>query len=223
MSLFIPNMKTSVGKKVIMGLSGLFLILFSLGHLVGNTMIMRSAEAFNMYGHFLITNPLIYFAEFMIVAFFLTHLIMGLHLAWVNFRARPIRYAYKHKEVQNATFASKTMPYTGIIFITFLVFHILQFKYGAHYVATYAGLEVRDLYRLLLEYFSNPLHVAWYIFAMFAIGIHVSHGFWSLFQSLGLNHPRYMPAIQVVSKLYGVVIAIGYSSLPIFCYLQGVQ
>jgi len=224
MSSLIPNLKTSVGKKIIMGLTGLFLVLFTLGHLIGNSLIIfKGAEMFNSYGHHLITNPLIYLIEAIVVIIFLTHIWTGLTLAWENWRARPIGYQFKHKEIQQATFASSTMPYTGTIFFIFLILHIVFIKYGAHYVVTYEGVEMRDLYKLLLEVFASPINVVGYVVAMLAIGFHVSHGFWSLFQTLGLNHPRYMPGIRVLSKLYGFVVAVGFSSLPIYCYLQGVH
>jgi succinate dehydrogenase / fumarate reductase cytochrome b subunit len=113
------------------------------------------------------------------------------------------------------------MPYTGMIALIFLVFHILGLKFGTQYTTIANGVEMRDIYKTTIEYFQEPLHIAGYITAMIALGFHTAHGLWSAFQTLGLNHPKYMPKIQCFSKLYGCFIAIGFSIFPIFCYFQG--
>jgi succinate dehydrogenase / fumarate reductase cytochrome b subunit len=113
------------------------------------------------------------------------------------------------------------MPYTGMIALVFLVFHILGLKFGTHYTTMVGGVEMRDIYKTTVEYFADMTHVICYIIAVVALGIHTSHGFWSAFQSLGLNHPKYMPKIQCASTLFGIFIAFGFSIFPIYCYLQG--
>jgi succinate dehydrogenase / fumarate reductase cytochrome b subunit len=80
---------------------------------------------------------------------------------------------------------------------------------------------MRDIYRTTVEYFQDPLHVLFYVIAVSSLGVHVSHGFWSAMQSLGLNHPKYMPKIKFTSCAFGLLVAIGFSSFPIFCYFQG--
>ncbi len=146
---------------------------------------------------------------------------MAIKLIIENKKARPESYYMRTTSGRGATFASSTMPYTGMIALVFLVFHILGLKFGTHYTTMVGGVEMRDIYKTTVEYFQDPLHVAGYIISMVALGIHTSHGFWSAFQSLGFNHPKYMPKIICFSKLFGFVVAVGFSTFPIFCYLQG--
>lgn len=212
---------SSIGKKQIMGVTGLLLCGFLVGHLLGNLTLLVGPDAFNKYAHTLTSNPLIYGAEFVLGVIFLSHIIMAVRLILENRAARPVPYHTYKKSGRGGTLASATMPVTGIIALVFLVFHILGLKFGTYYSTTLNGVEIRDLYRTTMEYFQNPLHVIGYIIAMVALGFHTSHGFWSAFQSLGLNHPKYMPKIQCASKLFGLVVAIGFSGLAIFCFIKG--
>lgn len=221
MSRLFIYLNSSIMKKQIMGVTGLLLCGFLASHLAGNLLIYVGDRAFNSYGHALITNPLIYLAEAILLAIFVTHLALAIRLTIENKRARPVAYAVKKPTGRGSTFASSTMPYTGLIILVFLVFHILHFKFGPVYKMTYDGVEMRDLYRLIIEYFRQPLAVVWYIFGMVSVGLHVSHGLWSAFQSLGVNHPKYNKYIKIISKIYAVIITLGYSSLPIYCFLQG--
>lgn len=212
---------SSIGKKQIMGVTGLLLCGFLVSHFIGNCTMLISADAFNKYSHALTSNPLIYGAEAVLVLLFLSHIVMGIRVTIENKKARPIPYYSYEMSGHGATLASRTMPITGLIALVFLVLHILGLKYGTHYTTTIDGIEMRDIYKTTIEYFADPLHIAGYIIAMVALGIHTAHGFWSAFQSLGLNHPKYMPKIQCTSKLFGLAVAIGFSIFPIFCYLQG--
>lgn len=221
MSRMSVYVNSSIMKKQMMGVTGLMLCGFLVTHLAGNSLIYVSPEAFNTYAHKLVTNPAIYVAEAILALIFLSHIFMGIRLTIENKKARPVSYAMKVPTGRGATIASSTMPYTGMIILIFLILHIWQFKFGPYYSVTYGDTEMRDLYRLLIEYFRNPLAVVWYIFAMVALGIHVSHGFWSAFQSLGFEHPKYTPCIKTFSKIFAVVIALGFMSFPIYCYLQG--
>ncbi len=212
---------TSIGKKQIMGVTGLLLCGFLVSHLLGNLTMLVGADAFNKYSHTLISNPLIYVAEAILVMLFLSHILMGLKVTIENKKARPIPYHTYTKSGRGGTFASTTMPATGMIALVFLVIHILGLKYGTQYTTVVGGVEMRDIYKTTMEYFQSLPHVLGYIIAVVALGIHVSHGFWSAFQSLGLNHPKYMPKIQIASRVFGLVVALGFSIFPIFCYLQG--
>lgn len=213
--------RSSIFKKQLMGITGLMLCGFLVMHLLGNLLIFVGAEAFNTYGHLLITNPLIIPAEIALASVFLAHIYMAMKLTIENKRARPEPYYYRTVSGRGSTFASSTMPITGFITLVFLVLHIWHIKFGPVYTATYDGTEMRDLYRLLIEYFSNPLTVVWYVFAVVALGLHVSHGFWSAFQSIGFHHKRYTPLIQITSKAFALLITVGFASLPVYCYLQG--
>jgi len=212
---------TSVGKKQIMGVTGLLLCGFLLTHFLGNLTLFVGSDAFNKYSHTLTSNPLIYLAEVGLLALFVSHIVMAIKLTMENKAARPVGYYMREASGRGSTLASSTMPYTGMIALIFLVVHIVGLKFGTHYTTVVNGVEMRDIYRTTMEYFQDITHVGGYIIAVVALGIHVSHGFWSAFQSLGLNHPKYMPKIQLVSRLFGLLVAVGFSSFPIFCYLQG--
>ncbi len=215
--------KSSVGKKQLMALSGLALCGFLFTHLLGNFLIMVSDEAFNSYAHKLITNPLIFPAEIMLAGLFIFHIFMGIKLTLENKKARPTPYAFRKASGEGSTFASSTMPYTGMIILFFLVYHLINFKYGPHYLTIYeGGVEMRDLHRVVMEYFQDITHVIIYIFCMLGLGLHLSHGFQSAFKSLGLTHPKYTPWVVKVGYAYAIFITVGFSSLPIWCYLKGV-
>lgn len=214
---------TSVSKKQIMGITGLLLCGFLLTHLAGNLLIFVGPEAFNKYSHALTSNKAIYIAEAILAAIFLSHIGLAIKLTMENKAARPEGYYMRKHSGRGSTFASSTMPYTGMIGFVFLVLHILGIKFGAYYEATYDGVVIRDVYRTTIELFQNPANIAFYVVAVVALGIHVSHGFWSAFQSLGFNHPKYMPKIKIVSKLFGLLVAVGFGALPIVCYFLGAK
>ena len=148
---------------------------------------------------------------------------MAIRLVIENKKARPVPYYVKQPTGRGATIASSTMPYTGVVILVFLVLHLLHFKYGTYFETTVDGVAMRDLFKTVIEYFKNPLNVVWYVIAMGALSLHVSHGFWSAFQSVGFNHPKYTPCLGTLSKVFAVVIFLGYTTLPIFCFLQGGQ
>lgn len=211
----------SVTKKQIMGVTGLLLCGFVLSHLLGNLLLVVSSDAFNKYSYTLTSNPLIYLAELILGLIFVTHIVLAIKLTAENRAARPIQYYMRKHSGRGSTFASSTMTYTGIITFVFLVLHLINLKFGSHYETEVNGVVMRDMYRTTIEYFQNPLHVLFYIVCVTSLGVHVSHGFWSGFQSLGLNHPTYMPKIKFVAGVFGVLVAVGFSALSIFCYFQG--
>lgn len=211
---------SSIGKKQIMALTGFGLVGFTASHLLGNLLILLGPDAFNMYAYKLTSNPIIYVAEAGLLGMFLLHLFLAVILKIQNVSARPHGYYVKAKTGRGETFASSTMPYTGIILLIFIGLHLLNFKYGSNYSTTVDGVQLRDLYRTVVEYFANPLYVVWYVFAMLTLGLHTSHGFQSMFQSWGFNHPKYTPVIQVAALAYGIFVATGFSILAIFCHFQ---
>ncbi len=211
---------SSIGKKQIMALTGFGLVGFTLSHLLGNLLIFLGPDAFNFYAYKLTSNPLIYVAEVGLLGMFLLHICLAVILKLQNMAARPHGYYVKNRTGRGETIASATMPYTGLILLVFIIIHLLNFKFGSNYPTTVDGVQMRDLYRTVVEYFANPLYVVWYVFAMLALGLHTSHGFQSMFQSWGINHSKYTPIIQAASLAYGVVVAFGFSALAIFCHFQ---
>ena len=224
MSVVIKTyLNTSIMKKLIVGMTGLFLCLFITGHLVGNTLMIFSSKAFNYYGHTLVSNPFIYVIEFGLIAIFLTHILMALTVTFQNWASRPISYKNRDQKFALSGIASATMPYTGAIILIFVVVHVLNLKFGAHYTASYDGDKIRDLHRLTLEFFSNPLNVIGYIVTMVILTFHVLHGFWSAFHTLGLNKLKFDKFFRFASYLFGLLMIVSYVTFPVWCYLQGVK
>jgi succinate dehydrogenase / fumarate reductase cytochrome b subunit len=211
---------SSIGKKQIMALTGIGLLGFTLTHLIGNFLLFLGADAFNMYAYTLTSNPLIYVAEAGLIGMFMAHIALAAITKTQNTSARDQRYLVKKSTGRGETFASKTMAYTGGILGIFVVLHLINFKFGDTYMTTIDGVEVRDLYKTVVLYFSNPLYVAWYVFAMFTLGVHTSHGVQSSFQSLGLWHKKYTPFVKLASNAYGIFVTIGFSALAIYCHFQ---
>lgn len=211
---------SSIGKKQIMALTGFGLIGFVLTHLAGNFFILVGPDAFNYYAYKLTSNPLIYVAEAILAGMFIGHIVLAVLLKLQNMGARPQSYFTKVRTGRGETIASGTMPYTGLVLMIFLILHLLNFKFGTEYYTVVDGVKMRDLYKTVIEYFANPLYVAWYVFAMLCLGLHTSHGFQSMFQTWGLNHKKYTPAIQTLSSAYGIFVALGFSGLAIYCYFQ---
>lgn len=203
-----------------MAVTGLLLCGFLVSHLLGNFLLFVGSDAFNLYAYTLTSNPLIYVAEAGLAAIFLSHLGLAFKLNLENKMARPNSYFAYNKGGQ-ATLASRTMAITGAIIFVFLVTHLIQFKFGAYYETTVDGVVMRDLHKLVIESFENPLNIAWYVFACAAAALHVSHGFRSAFQSMGFRHPKYSPIIGWASVGFALFVAIGYCALPIWCASQG--
>lgn len=213
-------LKSTIGQKQIMALSGLAWAGFVLTHMLGNLLLFAGAEAYNKYSHALTSNPFIYLAEAGLVVFLLGHVIKGLMVTIRNKSARDTAY-YKHQSgPKQATLSSRTMIYQGLVILVFIVLHLITFKYGPHYSVVYGGVEMRDIYRLVIEVFESPMYTAWYLIAVTFVGFHLSHGVYSACQSLGLYHEKYTPWVKRISVVYGILITIGFMSQPIFAFLQ---
>lgn len=213
---------SSVGSKLLIALTGLGLFIFLIGHLSGNLLFLVSPEAFNEYGHAIVSNPLIYAIEIGLTLIFLLHIYKTVRLYAGSKAARPQGYVRKERAggPSRKNVASSTMIFTGIIVLIFVVLHLKAFKFGAWYEAQ-GG--VRDLYRLQLEIFSNPAYVAFYMVSMVLIGFHLWHGVPSMAQSLGIDHPKYTPRFLVFGRALAVLIAGGFFFLPLYTYLIGAR
>ena len=138
---------SSIGKKQIMAITGFGLVGFSASHLLGNLLIFCGADSFNYYAHTLTSNPLILLAEAGLLGMFALHLILAVVLKVENIGARPQKYYLRNKSGRGETFASSSMPYTGLIILVFIILHLMNFKYGSNYPTSVDGVEMRDLYR----------------------------------------------------------------------------
>jgi succinate dehydrogenase / fumarate reductase cytochrome b subunit len=214
--------KTSVGRKQLMAITGLIWTGFLVSHLAGNFLILAGADAFNAYTKKLMDlGPLLYVAEAFLLLTFVLHVFLAIQVTKHNKKARgPVGYHVK-KNKGGSHFAAATMIYSGILILVYLVYHIWTLKFGAEYVTTIDGEATRDLYRLLLERFANPLYSGFYLITMVVLGFHLAHGFQSTFQTLGLNHPKYTPLIQCTSKGLAIFLALGFSVCTIAAYVLG--
>jgi succinate dehydrogenase / fumarate reductase cytochrome b subunit len=208
MNWLINTVKSSVGKKFMMSVTGLCFCGFLAGHLSGNLTIYGGKEMFLSYAaHLHGLGVLLKFAEWGLLTLALVHVITGLTLFYQNYKARPIRYKID-KRAGGRTLGSATMPYTGILLLLFVIMHLFNF----HFV----DKTDTTIYAIVDKAFDNPIIVLIYAAAMVVAGIHVSHGFWSAFQTLGANHPKYMPIIQTLSLVFAVIVTIGFGALPIY-------
>lgn len=209
---------STIGRKEVVAITGLGMTLFVLSHMLGNMLILVSPQAYNEYGHALISNPLIYIAEAGLVAALLFHVTLALLLSVRNAVAKGRGYAVSAKGDKATSCTAKTMWMQGILIFVFIVFHLVTFKYGTHYTADYGNGEIRDLHKLVVEVFMQPGYVVWYIICLIGLGMHLSYGVSSLFQTLGVNHPKYNFAIKCFGRFYAFVVLAGFLSQPIYVY-----
>ncbi len=208
MNWFVGTFKSSVGKKLLMALTGLAFCGFLVAHLAGNLTVYGGKAAFNNYADKLHSlGVLIYVFELGLLTLALIHVPFGLVLFYQNMKARPVRY-HVNKSGGGRTIGSATMPYTGIFLLIFVIFHLMNF--------TFVDKTGTTIYEIVSSAFSNPLYVAYYILAMIVAAIHVSHGLWSAFQTLGASHPKYTPAIRTASLIFALVVGLGFGLLPIY-------
>jgi succinate dehydrogenase / fumarate reductase cytochrome b subunit len=217
---------STVGKKIIIALTGVALILFVIAHLAGNlTLVFGGAEAFNSYSHKLISlGPLLYLVEFFLAAFFIFHFTLAIITTLKNRGARSQNYVILKSagRVSKKSLSSTTMIYSGIIILTFLIVHLITFKYGPGisegYVMTLDNEPVRDLFRLVVEKFQIEWYAGWYILSMVLLGIHLRHGFWSALQSLGINNPAATRFLYRLGLVVAVILAFGFLFIPVYVY-----
>lgn len=204
-------LSSSVGRKVVMSLSGLFLITFLLVHLGVNLTLFISKDTFNGASHFMATNPVIQVMQYVLAAGFIFHIIMGIWLELKNKASRPIKYA-KNNAAANSGWASRNMIYTGILVLLFILLHLkdffVQIKFG----------EVHDDYELVTQLFKNPIYVLIYVIAFILLGIHLSHGFQSAFTSIGARAPKYLKCVKNLGMAFSYFIALGFSIIAIYFY-----
>lgn len=208
-----------VGQKIVMGLTGLAMIGFLIAHMSGNLLVFAGPGPYNAYSHSLVSNPLIYVAEAGLLALFVGHFVSGIRVWLRNRAARPVGYRVKKRagHTSHKSLASTTMILTGLVLLVFVPLHIRMFKFGPHY-ETPGEPGVRDLHRLLVEDFQNPVLVAWYVLAMGVVGFHLWHGFGSAFDSLGVAH---RPALRRTGQLVAIAIAGGFVVVPLVVFFTG--
>jgi succinate dehydrogenase / fumarate reductase cytochrome b subunit len=200
------------GKKAVMGVTGAVLFVFVLGHMAGNLQIFEGPEKINAYGRFLHSVPeLLWGVRIILLAAVSLHIWACIGLAARKLESRPV--GYSKKQSVSSSYASRTMYWSGPILLAFIIFHLLQFTAGV--VHPGADFQEGDVYHNMVAGFSVWYVSAWYIFSMLLLGLHIQHGAWSMFQSLGFNHPRHTPVLKKGAAVFAIVIVGGFISIPI--------
>ena len=208
MNWFANTLGTSIGKKLMMAVTGLCFCGFLITHLAGNLTLYGGREAFNAYAEALHSyGPLLTLAELGLLFFAAVHILTGATLFYQNLKARPVRYQVD-QSAGGRTFGSKTMPYTGLLMLVFVVIHLLNFSF--------VDKTDRAIYQIVAEAFSNPGYVLLYTIAVIIAAIHVSHGIWSALQTFGANHPKYMPLFKGASIVVSFIIGAGFGFIPLY-------
>ena len=216
MNWFKRTFSYSIGKKVLMSVSGLFLLLFLIVHVSGNFLLFKGdgGVAFNEYSHIMTTNPIIMIVEVGTFMFFFLHIIDGIMLWLKNRGSRPTRYA-KTAASSNTSWSSRNIIVTGALILLFLIIHLKTF-----FVPYRIEGSVPNLFELTKEAFQSPLYVAFYVFSMVLLGLHLHHGIASAFQTLGLRHPNYYSFVKGMGVVLSIIICGGFASMPLYFFFD---
>lgn len=209
---------SSIGKKINMAVTGSFLIIFLIVHLIGNITLFFGAEIFNSYVTTLdVVKPLIRVIEVVLLAAFLLHIYNGSKLWMENKRARGTTYKVNSSS-ENSTFFSRTMFLTGSIVLIFLISHLATFFWRFNFYDPMAFADQHQYFDIVVHFFSFWWYVALYVIAMVLLGFHLNHGFQSAFQTFGWNHKKYFSIIQKIGTAYAIFMAAGFASMPIYFF-----
>ncbi len=220
-------LKSSIGKKFVMGTTGLFLITFLIVHCFINMLIFLNdgGETFNKGAEFMGTNWLIRTMEIVLFLGLILHMVQALTLTLENRKARPVQYA-QVAGAANSTWYSRSMGLLGTLILMFLIIHLKHFWVPSRFTDHIAHNEYEKLpgqetlYHEMLEVFENPIVVVVYVLAMISLAYHLLHGFQSAFQTLGLNHKKYTPMIKKCGVAFSIIISVLFAAMPIAMYLK---
>ncbi|GAB4385250.1 MAG: succinate dehydrogenase cytochrome b subunit [Salibacteraceae bacterium] len=214
-------LNASVGRKYAMALSGFFLLLFLLQHMVINFTSVVSPETYNAASHFMGTNLIVQLILQPILAFAVVfHLVMGIVLDFQNRAARPVKYGYSKPET-SSPWVSRNMIITGVMILLFLGLHFYDFWFPELKIKYIDGVwDQENRYFAELQHkFHDPVRTALYVFAFVFLALHLLHGFQSAFQSVGFRHNKYTPMIKKLGNLYAVLVPAGFVIIAIYHYL----
>ena len=196
-----------------MAFTGFCFISFLTVHLAGNLTLYGGKDMFNAYAeHLHSLGPIILVAEWGLLLLAAVHILTGSILFFQNLNARPNRYKM-NKRAGGRTWGSITMPYTGFIILIFVIFHLLNF----HFV----DKTNTTIFEIVSQAFQSPVYILLYIAAMVVVALHIRHGFWSLIQTFGANHPKYMAIVMVASIVASLIFGVGFGVLPVFMSVSG--
>jgi len=213
---------SSIGKKLIMGLTGLFLISFLVVHCFLNSFVFfdNTGVLFNEGAHFMATNWIIRAMEIVLMLGLILHIVQGARLTFQNQAARPEKYAYNNGNA-NSKWYSRSMGLLGTLLLIFLIVHLSQFWTVSRFtgIPTIDAAGHEDLYAVMKETFKNIWFVVLYVLSMISLGYHLLHGFASTFQTLGWNHKKYTPIIKAVGVWFSILIPLIFAAMPVWIYL----
>lgn len=228
MSWVSRTLTSTLGQKLIMALTGLFLIIFLVGHVTGNLLLFKGdgGQAFNEYAEFMATNQIVQILSFLTYFSILGHIIYSVLLTIHNKRSRPVGYAVSGGN-KSSSWNSRNMGILGTLILIFLVVHLQGFYYQMHWgdipYVTYDSGVYRDLYGIVVFAFQQEWMVALYVISMVFLGIHLAHGFGSAFQTLGLHHKKYNPAIWFSGLAFAIVVPALFASMPLYIYFSSMN
>jgi succinate dehydrogenase / fumarate reductase cytochrome b subunit len=210
------------GKKVVMAVTGAMMFLFVIGHMLGNLQIFEgpgtvdAPARINVYGHFLHSlGELLWIERGILLLAIVLHITATVQLALRSKAARPV--GYSRKDAINSSYASRTMYWSGPIVLAFIIFHLLQFTAG--YIHPESRFIEGDVYHNVVAGFQVWWVSVWYIIAVSLLGLHLSHGLWSMFQSVGLAHKRHSVTLKRSAQAIAILIVLGYIAIPISVWL----
>lgn len=203
-----------------MAVTGAMMFCFVVGHMLGNLQMFEAPEHINAYGHFLHNlGELLWIERGIMLLAIALHITATVQLALRTRAARPV--GYSRRQAINSSYASRTMYWSGPIVLAFIIFHLLQFTAG--YVHPQATFVEGDVYHNVVSGFQVWWVSAWYIFAVGLLCLHLSHGIWSMFQSVGIAHKRHTALLKFAAKAIAILIWLGYSSIPVSVFLGFVK
>ncbi len=223
MNWFTKTFSSTIGRKIIMSITGLFLCSFLVVHLIGNLQLFKDdgGAAFNIYSHFMANNMVIRIMELVLVAGFLFHIYDAIALTRRNKASRPVGYSNNHPS-ENSTWSSRNMGLLGTVILVFLIIHLWNFfvpaRFGGLDPIVVDEVEYENLYLRVVESFQIWWYVAIYVISMVALAYHLIHGFQSAFQSLGLTHKKYTPFIQKFGYAFSVLVCLGFAIIPLYFF-----
>ena len=222
MGVFSFLLKSSIGKKIIMGLTGLFLIVFLVVHCGVNALIFMNdgGVLFNEAAEFMATNILIRTMEIVLFLGILVHIFQGLYLVFENKKARPVQYSMTNGKA-NSKWYSRSMGLLGTLLLIFLIIHLRHFWYVSRLTDE---LNINEtLFDEMKEVFTIPCVIAVYLLGMISLSYHLMHGFQSAFQKMGWNHKKYTPIIKAIGFWYSIIIPLIFSLMPIAMHLGWIK
>jgi len=215
MTRIIRYLRSDIGQKQLVGISGLLISGFILTHMAANMLLLLGPDIYNTYAHVLEVNPFLPVAELSLLAIFLLHVTLAILVTVKNRKARPRGNAVRSRTDKAARFGSQSMILTGLVVLVFLVLHLIALRFGEYYVTAVNGVEMRDLYRLVMEKLSQPLYVGWYLFSLIVLWVHTCHGFSAVFQTLGVASARNRKLKNAGYALASIII-LGFMSQPLY-------